>query len=797
MSNGEASMRSVWTRAWRVGVVTTTLLSLPATALLMPSVAYAASSRNPLTTAGTELDGIEKDIPAALSVKTVSVEWRTPEQMLVDGDLLFRLRDYTRAILVFSQVIEKYKDNKPAYAEAVYRCGEALYASHDYLSARTKFGEVAAHGRESEYRAYASRSVARLVDIALRVDDPRDPRTGDDVLAKINALAPGDVDSTILYAKGKVLFFRSDLEGAKTALAGVGAEGGFLHQAKYLLGVVAMRQSVGGKYASAIDTFRHVTELPGDSDEHKLVVDLSWLAIGRLFYEMDQLDQSVLAYEHVDRDSKVFDTMLYEIAWVYVRQEDHEKATRALDMLSLTAPDSAYSVEGDILKADILLRKAEFKKALEGYEKVRDELDPVRKRIDAYLASGKTASEYYERLVGAQLDALDGPDTLPPLVIRWAKEQQDGQLAFAVVESVQQTRDLLTQSQTMLDKLQAVVRGTNKVKAFPELRGAYEAVVLLLNRLSHARAEVGVGLDDVEPADLSAYPQIVEVQVQRRRLQAVILGLPVDDDGFTKREAETLAQWRGVSQQLQQRQVEIDLLQGQVNALRRYLKTKTSDTGAAIEPARLADYQTKIDALEKEVAGYREEAAKLRSEIEKGRAQIGIGDDRYLADETSREQYRELLEREIALVAGQLGGSAKAFAAAASPVLERARTDEAKVMGQKIELDRKISALAAQLQATLDGWQAELDTYRKALASFDDEARGVIGEVAKRNFGLVRDRLTTLVMRAEVGITDQAWYDREVRKGILRDRQIEKGEQERLLDEEMKQIESDGSIGLE
>src|SRR5205085_1984557 len=127
-------------------------------------------------------------------------------------------------------------------------------------------------------------------------------------------------------------------------------------------------------------------------------------------------------------------TMLYELAWVHVRQEDMEKATRALDLLGLVSPDGPYSIEGDLLKADILLRKAEFRKALEVYEKVRDQLDPMRKKLEDYLSSGKTPGEYYDKLTQTNFDVLDGPDTLPPLVIQWAKEQENGALAFSVVE---------------------------------------------------------------------------------------------------------------------------------------------------------------------------------------------------------------------------------------------------------------------------------------------------------------------------------------------------------------------------
>lgn len=794
----KTTSRGARLRPLRVALVSLVLATAPAGILFAPSLAHA----DKLGDATSEIAKVEADTPAVINTKSKTSFLRTAEQMIADGDLLFRLRDYSRAILVFSQVEEQYPNNKPAYAEAVYRCGEALYASKDYLSARTKFRKVADHAKEAEFHPYASRAIARLVDVAMRVDDPKDPKSADDVLARIAQLPPGDVDSTITYAKGKALYFKAnghttktpgDFDEAKTTLASVGADGGWQHQARFILGVVALKQcelskTCAGKYQPAIDAFVKVTELPGDTDDHKEVVDLAWLAIGRLFYEMDQLDKAVLAYQHVGKDSKHFDTALYELAWVYVRQEDQDRATRALDLLGLISPDGPYSIEGELLKADIYLRKAEFKKALETYEKVRDELDPMRKRLEDYLGSGKTPAEYYDKLTQTNFDVLDGPDTLPPIVIKWAKEQENGALAFSVVESVQQTKELLTQAQDMLDRLKVVVNGPNKIKAAPEIRTTYERTLGLLNRISVARAEIGQGLDDAEPADVTANADLSATREQRRRLQAKILALPTDDDAFAKAEEKAAGEWRALGQNLQQRMVEIDMLQGRVNALRRYLKTKTSDKGAPIPPAQLDDYKKKLDEEEAQLAAYKKEAQELKKLIEIGKVGVGPQDDTEL-----REQYRDLLEKEIGLVSAQLGGGAKDYAARATPVLARARIAEEKALEKKKQLDADIDAHLKSVRAQLDAEQAALDAYREQLAKFDDEARVVVGEVAKRNFGLVKAKLTALVMRAEVGIIDQAWNEREVRKLILRDRQVEMKEAEKLLDDELRQITQDGA----
>ncbi|MGZ6096154.1 MAG: hypothetical protein ACXWUG_29200, partial [Polyangiales bacterium] len=105
----------------RAVLVSMALAGVPAaTILLAPNVVLAASADDQLNAASNEITKVEADIPTATTIKGKTSFLRSAEDMIADGELLFRLRDYPRAILVFSQVEEQYPNNKPVYAEAVY-----------------------------------------------------------------------------------------------------------------------------------------------------------------------------------------------------------------------------------------------------------------------------------------------------------------------------------------------------------------------------------------------------------------------------------------------------------------------------------------------------------------------------------------------------------------------------------------------------------------------------------------------------------------------------------------------------
>ena len=87
---------------------------------------------------------------------------------------------------------------------------------------------------------------------------------------------------------------------------------------------------------------------------------------------------------------------------------------------------------------------------------------------------------------------------------------------------------------------------------------------------------------------------------------------------------------------------------------------------------------------------------------------------------------------------------------------------------------------------------SNIGKYQQQLDALDNEARDLVGHVAQRNFGLVRDKLRGIVLRADVGVTEQAWEVREEELDRVRSLQSERARQEQLLDEELKEVRDDG-----
>ncbi|MCB9591030.1 MAG: tetratricopeptide repeat protein [Polyangiaceae bacterium] len=751
---------------------------------------------------------IQAAIKKAKQIHGVSVAKR-----IAAGDLLLRTKDYERAIRELSKVLELGRQGKATPAEiadAEFLLADGYFQSNQLLSARRHYRDIIDHGTEPAYSAYAGRSLSRLVDVALRTDDLD---SLDDVFARMSKLPNSDSTGSLQYARGKAYFAKRQFDQARSALATVASGSDYDHQSKYLTGAILVKEAAPeppaqpapdavpeagsaqpaepaprDRYAKAIEAFRKVTQLTPDSERHRHVIDLAWMAIGRLFYESDSYLDSAEAYSHVDRRSPEFTTMLYELAWVYVRLGDYQRAERALEVLAIADPKSLEFADGSLLRADLMLRSGKFEKALTLYNSVRNQFDPIREQVDRFLKTTTDPAVYYDKLVDEQTE-VDGGGELPPLAIEWAREASEGDRVFSVIDDVSRSRELIRDSRKLATKLNVVLSSSTRAKAFPELKAGMEESLALLNRISLARGDLARGLEDVNDSALSG--EIGSVRAKRRALMKRLGWLPKNEGDFAKREVSGEAQWNKVSQKLQQLTIAADGLQAVINGLKRVMKDADKH-GVVQDPESRKRFEAEIAANERDLKLYRKRIKQYREAIEMGRAQIGFGDQRYVDDANVRREFRTLLTREVQLAAqGQAGSGSQSYAKSLLPVLASAERAEKSLEDAYAKLDKEVDEQTRGLQKKLADEVANVERYAEQLESLDQQARLLVGEVAMKNFGLVRDRLKNIVLRADTGIVQHAWEVREEARSRVINLQRERSREESNLNDELREVIDD------
>lgn len=786
--------------------------------LSLSGSAFALSASEAQGRATLAVQGVESAMTSAPPDSKLIVKPPTPAERVAAGDMLLRNKDYDRAIEALSKVLELYRQGKApeaAYADATVLLGEAYMSTKQYLSARRHFREILDNGARSPYDGFVGKALSRLVDIALRTDDL--PGL-DYVFERLSKLPSTDRTGSLAYARAKALYAKKDYSAAKAAVNAVPAGSPYTPQSQYLLGVVLLKEALAqtpaappaapaagapapaagaaaaaptpppdARFVQAIEQFRKVTRIPATTPEQEHVVDLAWMAIGRLFYETNNYLDSVEAYSHVGRNSPEFSTTLYELAWVFVRLGDYSRAQRALEVLTITDPNNLELADGSLLRADLMLRSGDFQNALNLYRNVREHFDPIRKSVDDFLASTNDPAVYYDKLTADEA-TMATETKLPKVALEWAREQAEDQHVFGMIDDVTRSRDLVKRSRKLAVKLDAVLSVPTRAKAFPELRSGIQYAMSLANKIAKARSTLAEGMDDVAG---DAGGELGRIRAERRALQKRLGWLPVTDGDFLRRDDVGDRQWNKVSQVLQSLTVEADKLAAIVNGLKRVLKD-ADQYGVTSDANSRARFKLEIEANERDLATYNKRIEEYRDAIDNGRAQIGFGDQRYVDDDDARKKFRELFAREVALViAGQDSSSAGDYAKGIQSLLGRADIDEQRLEAMRSKLEKQALEQAQALRQKIAAEVVALETYAQNLDGLDQQARLLVGEIAMKNFALVRDRVKNIVLRADVGIVQQAWQVREEQRLRVRNLQRERAREEQNLNDELREVLDD------
>jgi tetratricopeptide (TPR) repeat protein len=150
-------------RAWALEGAVLTLCLAGSSAALDADSARAEAQQS--------ITSVRADLARLATVPTVrGAVLHSPEKLIAAGDLSLRTKDYDQAIDTFSQVVELFRQGKSdrnAHADGLYLLGEAYFGSGQLLSARRAYSELLDLAKQAPYDAYAGRSLARLVDVAL------------------------------------------------------------------------------------------------------------------------------------------------------------------------------------------------------------------------------------------------------------------------------------------------------------------------------------------------------------------------------------------------------------------------------------------------------------------------------------------------------------------------------------------------------------------------------------------------------------------------------------------------------
>jgi TolA-binding protein len=690
------------------------------------------------------------------------------EERLIDGENFYRLKDYQRAAIIFMDIIESYPDS-PSYPDALFYFADSLFLSRDYHGAREWFRRMLDESHESGMARFRTRAIERLIEIAIHLNEFEGVETYFNQLGQ----SPGP---EARYIKGKYLYFRGDQEAALREFGGVGGDKTLELKAAYFTGAI---HTEAERYDQATAVFSEAAGRQPESPEDQEVIDLLNLALGRLYYEKDFVENASAAYQRIGQRSKYFDAALYEAASVLIRAGDTIRAERTLEVLTLAMPDSQYIPKAKLLRGNLLLRSGRYDEAEEVFEETIGEFTPVKEKLEELMAEQQDMRKFFSGLIERSMTTLDVSGMLPSLVVKWVTEENEVQRALELTSDLGVAREYARETERLVRLLEAVIDGPSRINAIPNLRSAMRKSQQMSNQLSQLRGR----LLSVEQRKLGGSdPGLEELRRERKQLQDDLDRLPTSGNEFDKREEKSRSVYRRMRHELARNEIRLDKLQAIIVALERFVEDPRYTEGATEES---------LDALRAELLRHRrgveemrEKVGAIRDGVERARYQVGVGDSADDRDRELRERIRELSRRERELLRGRGGETGRRLDGVYAVIDQAEQVLSAFQRKVRTEADRRIEEMRAQVKREKD----RLKRYRSEIQALNDEAEQVVGGVTYANFSSVRKRFHDLILKADVGIIDVAWMRKEEHSDRISELTKTRLSEIKRLDEEFQEV---------
>ncbi len=688
-----------------------------------------------LTAFEAEARRLATDLPTLVRPASAS------PRRLVDAQVVFSLGDYdTSSLMLFELAKAPGADQETA----TFYLGESLFHKGDKGAARAYFVQVANNAASKYYQ----RSLQRLVEIAIAQRDTTDVE---------KYLAALDRGSGGTYTRGKWAYAQGKLDEALTYFRDVPKASEHELQAQYYVGttLVAKRDIAG-----ATELFTALVDRKPRSTGDRRVIELSYLALGRLHYERDQMGKSIDAYLRVDRHSDVFADALYEVAWVYVKGKQYDKALRALELLAQSDPGSNKTATLRILEGNLRVRKAqmiraaqvqgtfsvdskedpaiEYEKATRVFTETHDLYEPAYRALAQMLDTHANPEQYLAQIAGRSSGVFMISPPLPEAAVQYLRDEPEVQRAIAIENDLNEIDAHITDAEATIARLDAVIAAGDRMTVYPALAARRARIGAIQDELIKIRNDLADRAGDTGGPTAT-----------RRRLAEQYAAMPSPEQTFANGVTDARSQYDTIDQTTGEIVAAIDSAQAMAVALRKYALDAGREGVAPLAPGVKSSIDTTLAAAAGEAIAIDRELKDIQRELTLGKDLAGVGDQNVARARESRRQLRAAQDAEQ-----RAQGRASAQADRAMRLAE-----------QLDQLERQIDGIVDQGLAaskqTISDARRDAMAYRRELVEHQADSRAEGGAAVAASLKDVKAKLYDIVIRADVGNVDVAWSQKE------------------------------------
>ncbi len=755
------------------------------------------------------LDAIEDTVDQATqniqaNSRASESERQRADRRLVDAQVAFGVGSFDDAAVLLYDYVEKYPDS-PSHDMALYYLGEALFQKRDYMASRTYFRTLV---RESGANSkYYQQSLERLIELSIALRDDADI---EEWLSALDRIPSSQWRPSVPYVRGKYAYFRNRFERALAYFAAVPPGTEYYVRALYFIGTAFVASGDGERATAAFaDLLSRHDRRQNWSAEDERTFELAYLALGRMYYEGDRPAAAIEQYLEVDRKSDLFDEALYEIAWVYVKHQQYDKALRALELLALSDPTSTKLPSVKILEGNLRIRKAqgespfaignsaeEYSKALAVFNDTHQTFDRSHRELQRIIEEHTDPQLFLNQITGRVSQTFEVSATLPEVAAAWLREIDDMELVIAIEEDLGEIGDDIDQSERIIERLEQAVAKPSRVNVFPALADKRTQITESLELLLALRGELSDRLGGMAIAGLSGADQNRLRTLARRRqgLARDMAALPRAQLSYGERIARARTDYVVLDQRAAELSTLIDSTTAALVALEKYVRDQ-EDAGA--ELARGDEARKTMGALKTELDDMRDELEQVRRQATLGKDVVGTGDEVAVRAAELRTALRAALDEEFQFLTElmrQRGGADASMLAELYTALGRASRVTQKIDNIFSMIDEIVEVSLAEVRVALAEEKARLASYKRAFLAHEAESRQLGAIVLGASFAQIKDKFYDILIRCDVGVIDVSWSQKEDSDESVRKLNLDRLRELRTLSDEFRDVLDEGDL---
>ena len=730
-----------------------------------------AELRDPLFRIQTEVGNLENSLAVNridVGNMVAQVRYFPLERRLLDADLFFETKDYEKSATLYRDLVDNPAfAGSPGYWRTVYKLGESLFRLRNYQSAR-KYFQMAASPAAGP--AYAD-ALGRLFEIAVQTRDFSDCEKYEAVMNSV-VQAPES-----LYSYGKYLYHRNRRTQAAEAFARLAPGMSAYARAQYFLGVI---DATSGKLDSALSRF--ATAAAQAKDDEPDVRGNAILAQARMLYELARYEEALGRLGQVDAKSPVFPDSLYDSAWVYLKLNQLERAAHALDILLMMSPTGETLLRAGALRGRILSRLNDSDGAAEAYADVSATLGPVTTELDRISSDPKALDAYFGWIVDRDVTNFKLDLPISERTAKWLESDAEMGSIVGMFRDIAREREDVRSSFETVEKLLWALRSGGKLDMFPALKDKDLRLTELESRFVDAASQAAdlVRRDvraHLPPDQASRYDEAVKASAAAA---ALLKGAPRKFEDFVGREHKATGQYKELERQLFLIESLLRMQRQQVLAIEEWLKEeKFKDTGTPMTPDREKQIRVQLDEIKGSLSGLNDDARAIREAFEREAVSNGAIADAMRVEDAGRRGLLAALLREadvLADVEAKLPAGIAESARQTVVLIRRAAVGSGAVDPLLRQLADVADRGAAEFEATVLREKSRLETSVNELQKAEMDGRQFAATEGALVFKAVKDRLSGVLLEADLGLVDMAWQREQVISDKLREIGLDKTE---------------------